>query len=205
MKTNVKLVAGGIAGFCAPILAVGGMLLWSASDPAPSASSTPSSVDTQRPSTESEEPIDSPIDHNLATVRTPAVVEPAIEEEEISPFEPELHDRGAIRVRRLVIATGIERHEPTGAADLFELGAQERIYAFVDAVNERDESVELAVTFEPERGETSGHVDLEIPAHARRWRTWAYTRHVYTAGRWRAVVRGTDGQVLAARAFDIVD
>src|SRR5262245_19412296 len=47
-------------------------------------------------------------------------------------YDPVL-ESGDVRVRRLIVATGTSGHEPTGAGDTFELGAQERIYAFVDA------------------------------------------------------------------------
>src|SRR5690606_4178759 len=128
---------------------------------------------------------------------------PAPEPAEAPPesFEPELRD-GDVRLRRLIVATGVSDREPTGASDAFELGTA-RIYAFVEAVNETHEPVELRVTFEPERGESVGHVALEVPASARRFRTWAYTRHVYSAGRWNVVVRDADGRLIARRPFDV--
>jgi len=125
-------------------------------------------------------------------------VEPAPSHE-----EPFLDESGPVRVRRLIVATGIEDHEPTGAADELELGTQSRIYAFVDAANHTEEDVSLKVTFEPESGESTGHVSLDVPAGAPRWRTWAYTRNITRPGRWRAVVRAGDGHVLARRSFEV--
>ncbi len=152
------------------------------------------------------EPLPSPnLEPELATTVRGAEPSPAQEEPapEAPSYEPTLDTRGSVRVRRLVVATGIRDHEPNGAADVFQVDAQRRIYAFVDAVNDTGERAALEVTFEPEEGESTGHVALEVPAGARRWRTWAYTRHVYTPGRWLAVVRAPDGQVIASRPFDV--
>jgi hypothetical protein len=112
-----------------------------------------------------------------------------------------LTDEGPIRARRLVVAGGIDQREPVGASDVFDLGAFDRVYAFVEAVNETDEAVTLTVTFEPASGESTGHVALEVPARAGRFRTWAFTRNIASGGQWEAVVRGPDGDVLARRPF----
>lgn len=196
MQTNTKLILGGLAG----VLAAGGMFAaLFALAPAPSA---PAAREDRR-----VEPVPTPaLEPALATTHTPSVEAPPIVEEPEPPsYEPELATSGSIRVRRLIVATGVERHEPTGADDVFEIGGQQRIYAFVDAVNETDEEVALRVTFEPEEGESAGHVSLEIPANVPRFRTWAYTRHVYQAGRWEVVVRAPDGRVIARRPFDVVE
>lgn len=159
---------------------------------------------TEREVTPIETPDIAPELTNTQTNEMPMGVEVEAEPEpEPASYEPVLA-QGEIRVRRLILATGTERHEPTGAADTFEIGAQERIYAFVDAVNETDEPTELFVTFEPARGESAGHVSLDIPANVPRFRTWAWTRHVYTEGRWEVVVRNAEGDVIARRPFDVV-
>lgn len=201
MKRKLPLVLGGLAGVLVP-MALLGLIAW-AGDEEP-VSTAHSEVVVPVP------PV--PMDHELATVAPSATTPPpplreaAPEEAEapaVDPYAPELRSRGDVRVRRLVLSTGVSRHEPTGAADVFTLGGPSRIYAFVDAVNRSGDAVALEVTFEPPAGETAGHVSLDVPARARRWRTWAYTRHVYEAGRWQAVVRGPDGRVLARRAFDV--
>lgn len=202
MKTNIKLVAGGVSG----LLACAGLLIaffvWAGSTPEPT------------PAAEANVPVPSPsFETGLATTATeaaPPAVAPVVEDapEPIlpaDPFAPTMDESGSVRVRRLILSTGVEGHEPTGAADEFEIGAQRRIYAFVDAVNESDENAALQVTFEPELGETAGHVSLDVPSNARRWRTWAYTRHVYTPGRWNVVVRAADGHEVARRAFDVTE
>ncbi len=113
----------------------------------------------------------------------------------------ELLGDGPVRARRLVVARAVDQREPVGASEVFELGDGDRIYAFVEAVNETAEPVTLTVTFEPESGETTGHVALEIPAGAARFRTWAFTRNIARRGEWQAVVRGPDGAILARRPF----
>jgi hypothetical protein len=186
MKTYVKLV---IAGMIAGVIGCSG----------------------EAPRTQHERevtPIETPdIAPELTNTQTPNVeiLEPTVAPQAPEPvsYEPVLAD-GDVRVRRLIVATGTERHEPTGAGDVFEIGAQERIYAFVDAVNETDEAVQLRVTFEPERGERAGFVSLDVPANVPRFRTWAWTRHVYTPGRWEVVVRDDSGRVIARRPFDVV-
>jgi hypothetical protein len=142
----------------------------------------------------------------LATTLPPSDPAPApVAEPAEPPSRATLAASGSLRLRRLVAATGIESHEPVGASDEFEVGAQERIYAFVDAVNEDDAPATLHVTFEPEQGESTGHVQLEIPAHAGRFRTWAFTRNARSAGHWTIVVRDADGRVLGERAIELVD
>lgn len=205
MKTNLNLVAGGVAGLLTAAGLLVGLLLWASSEEASSgagsqASLTPDAGVATIPVPE--------LDEGLTTVTPSPRPQPEpvlVEEEPIDPFAPDLETRGSVRVRRLIVATGIAAHEPTGAADELVIGAQPRVYAFVDAVNETGDPVALNVTFEPETGERAGHVALDVPANVRRFRTWAWTRHVYTTGRWHAVVRGPDGHVLARRAFDVVE
>lgn len=204
MKTNLKLVAGSVAGLLTVAGLVVGGIAWanaeeSAARPQAQASTPDGGVATI--------PMPS-LEHELATTTPtprPLPQPTLVEEDPIDPYAPTFDDSGSVRVRRLVIGTGIRDHEPTGAADELVLGDQTRYYAFVDAVNETGDAVALRVTFEPEAGESAGHVSLDVPAHVARYRTWAWTRHVYTPGRWNAVVRGPDGHELARRAFDVVE
>lgn len=202
MKTNVKLVAGSIAGLLTVVGAIVGVVVWAGVE-----SGSSSTVVIAGP--DDVEPIASPsLDHELATTERTAVTmptrapDPVLEE---IPYEPELDANGPIRVRRLIVSTGVSGHEPTNASDSFELGAQGRIYAFIDAVNATDEEISLSVVFEPEVGESTGHVSLAIPGSVARFRTWATTRHVYTPGRWTVVVRAPDGHVVGRRSFDVID
>jgi len=200
MKTNVKLLAGGLAAMLLPVAAGIALLVWADDAAAPRVEAPPEPV----------EPVPSPrLDSELAATHRPSTETVAPEPEpepepEVDPYEPALAG-GPLRVRRLIVSTGVRDHEPTGAADVFEVGGQARVYAFVDAANATGEDAALEVTFEPESGESTGHVSLDVPAGAPRWRTWAYTRHVYEPGRWHVVVRAPDGRELARRAFDVVE
>jgi len=208
MKTNLKLVAGSVAGLLTAVGLVVGLIAWASAE-----GSSGSVATTDAGAASAAEPIESPsLEAELATTHRAAATrsappEPVLVEDEppVDPFEPELDPSGDARVERLIVATGIRGHEPTGASDELVLGEQSRFYAFVHAVNDGDDDAELYVTFEPEAGESAGHVALDIPANRPRYRTWAWTRHVYTPGRWHVVVRAADGHVVARRAFDVVE
>ncbi len=206
MKTNYKLVATSLAALLSVVgLIVGGLVWAMVEDAAPPRRVTARELETPP----APVPIPS-LTHELATTHRAATAAPApeptlVEEDVADPYRPALDRRGSVRVRRLVVATGISGHEPTGAANEFQIGAQRRLYAFVDAVNETDEDASLRVTFEPETGESSGHVSLAVPSERSRFRTWAYTRHIYTPGRWHVVVRTAEGREVARRAFDVVE
>lgn len=109
-------------------------------------------------------------------------------------------DATRLRVRRLVVASGVKDREPEGAADAFRLDEAPRLYAFVEVVNPGEREGRIVVTFEPEKGPAVGHVELEIGT-SRRFRTWAYTRGARKAGAWTAVVRDEAGTVLARAPF----
>ncbi len=114
-------------------------------------------------------------------------------------------DGEGLRVRRLVVSTGIESREPAGASDTFD-GEDERLYAFVDLAN-RGDATEVEISFEPEIESRDAHVTglvtLEVPSEVGRHRTWAWSRNVHTPGQWYAVVRDLEGHELARAAFTI--
>jgi DUF2914 family protein len=188
MNKTTKLVLGGALAGLVTVGASAGVMAWASRGASPAASAA--------------QPVPVPSPNLAPELATTTPAEPPAPPEPES-YEPDLASEGSIRIRRLVIASGVENREPTGAADTFELGG--RIYAFVEAVNENGEAAQLRVTFEPDEGESTGHVALEVPANVARFRTWAYTRHVYEPGRWEAAVRDSSGRVVARRAFDVVE
>jgi hypothetical protein len=110
-----------------------------------------------------------------------------------------------LRVRRLLVATGIDDREPTGVSETFD-GEDARLYAFVDLANHGDETG-VEVSFEPEvvsrDAHVSGLVTLEVPGEVGRHRTWAWSRGVHAPGRWSVVVRELEGHELARTPFTI--
>jgi len=61
----------------------------------------------------------------------------------------------------------------------------------------------LFVHFIGPQGKVSGGIELEIPASAPRWRTWAYTRNFDAPGLWRVEIRDAEGSLLGALPFEV--
>lgn len=132
----------------------------------------------------------------------PTVEEPSIESEPVG--EAASSD---LEVRRIIATTGIENREPVEARERFAVGELEhngRVYAFFDVRNESDADAHLNAVFISPRGRAHGQVELTIPANARRWRTWAYTRALAT-GTWDIELRAADGTVLSETRFEVQD
>lgn len=108
-----------------------------------------------------------------------------------------------LKVRRLVIAQGVQNREPVEPGNAFRAADTDRIYAFVELENEAQADSEVTVAFIPPGGGAPiGNVSLDVGPHPR-WRTWAYTRGARKAGEWTAVVRSPSGEVLARTPFEI--
>lgn len=105
-------------------------------------------------------------------------------------------------VKRLVLARGVEGREPVEPSETFALDEAKQIYAFVEVQNPDQVESEIFVTFEKDGGPSVGHVTLRVGPSSR-WRTWAFTRGATTAGKWTAVVRDGDGDLLARQPFEI--
>jgi hypothetical protein len=131
-------------------------------------------------------------------------VEESFEPEPVEPelIEPELAQTDGVRLVRFVTSSAVEAREPTAAASSFESGT-ERVYAFIEAVNDSAEPKTLRVHFIGPRGTVSGGVELEIPGSSPRWRTWAYTRFATEPGLWRVEIRDEDGLLVGALPFEI--
>lgn len=140
-----------------------------------------------------------------APTGTPAVASPKAEDKPAAkPVKVAVKD-APIRVRRLVVAEGVERgtREPVRPAATFKASSVDKLYAFVEVENPEKGESEVFVTFEPQDNTASqGQVSLRVGASPR-WRTWAYTRGVKKAGSWAAVVRSKDGTVLARTPFEV--
>ena len=101
-------------------------------------------------------------------------------------------------VKRLSVASSIVNREPVVAE---QIRTAEPVYAFLELTNESDEADQVRVVFEHESGTQVGFVDLEVPANKARWRTWAQTERIASAGQWAAVVLSTNGTELGRAQF----
>ena len=142
------------------------------------------------------------IDEPVVATRTPepAPVEPAPRPELSGP---ELRSIDGVTLARLAVATGIENREPVNASQEIAADA-ERVYAFLELRNAGDDQRTVVVTFERPDRTVTGDVELTVPAHAPRWRTWAWSRYVRAEGEWKAIVRTPDGELLGRIPFTVV-
>lgn len=144
----------------------------------------------------------------------PRVAEPAVLTTGTQPQEPEsllqaptpkMSDTtGELRVERLALSRSIADREPVEAGLFFNL-KDEKLFAFVEMANEGPEARSIFVTFRHESGFTAGLVELEIPAHSPRWRTWAFSRNVQLSGLWTLVIEDEDASVLDSVDFEMSD
>jgi hypothetical protein len=105
---------------------------------------------------------------------------------------------------RFELAERIVDREPAGIATTFSRAAAPRVFAFLEIQNKHGAPFELDVRFERIESTTPGRgIKLSIPA-AERWRTQALTA-TRKSGRYRAVVTTSEGTVVTAREFDVVD
>jgi len=129
----------------------------------------------------------------------------AVEEEPNAPdvsFEPTVESVGGVAIQRFLTASEIDKREPVESTSTFG-PHHERVYAFVEVSNESESNTSLFVHFIGPKGKVSGGIELEIPASAPRWRTWAYTRHFDAPGLWRVEVRDAEGSLLGALPFEV--
>jgi hypothetical protein len=115
---------------------------------------------------------------------------------------PTLESHDGLAIERLVMASAIEDREPALASSIFGNG-EDKIYAFIEASNSSQSDQTLMVHFIGPGGEVSGGIDLEVPASAPRWRTWAYTRHAKAPGIWRVEIRNPEGVLLGVLPFEV--
>ncbi len=122
----------------------------------------------------------------------PSVAPPTPAREEPAPIAREL------RVRRMTLTSGVEGREPIDELTAVEGSSPQPVYVFVDLANAGD-AMDIEVMLEHEDGARVGFVELHVPAHVARWRTWAISRNVTRPGRWTAIVRDASGTVLEQR------
>jgi hypothetical protein len=104
-------------------------------------------------------------------------------------------------VKRLVLARGIDGHEPQDVATTFA-AKDDRVYAFVEVENLGSDDT-VAVVFQPPSGAALGEITLKVGGGAAHFRTWAFTRRAHEVGDWTVVVRDTHGKVLGRQTFTV--
>lgn len=136
----------------------------------------------------------------VETVAAAPVAEeqPAVEiEVEASPSaSPELE------LLELVMAHGVERHHPVGAASSFS-AANPPYVAYMQIANNSENEQQVVIRYQHESGREVGPARLTIPAHSPGWRTFSRTAWVTHPGGWTVTVSTRDGQLLAQREFSI--
>jgi hypothetical protein len=168
--------------------------------PIPTLTSTAPSV-----ATTSTEPTGAPVTR-VEQVEPDEELEPEPKAAALVPsdesFAPETESFDGLTLVRFVTAPDVEQREPTLVSSRFGTD-EERIYAFLEAKNESELDKTLSVHFIGPGQEVSGGIELEIPASAPRWRTWAYTRHARTPGLWHVEIRDEGGTLIGALPFEV--
>jgi DUF2914 family protein len=112
--------------------------------------------------------------------------------------EPQAKSLG---VKRLVLAHGIDGHEPQEATSSFRAN-NDRVYAFVEVSNNTKSEGTIHVVFLPPTGPALAEIPLKV-GDGPRFRTWAFTRKVHEAGEWAVVVRDDHGKLLGRQSFTV--
>ena len=103
-------------------------------------------------------------------------------------------------VKRLVLAHGVDSHEPQEATTHFKKN-DDRVYAFVEVASPSDDG-KISVVFQPPSGGALAEIPLEVKKGAR-FRTWDFTRKAHEAGEWGVTIRDDKGRVLAKDTFTV--
>jgi hypothetical protein len=104
-------------------------------------------------------------------------------------------------VKRLVLAHGIDGHEPQEPSGSFKT-SDDRVYAFVELDNPARTGSAISVVFEPPSGPPGAEIPLTVGETAR-FRTWAFTRRAHVAGEWTVVIRDAEHRVLGRQTFTV--
>lgn len=119
-------------------------------------------------------------------------------------LQPEIVETEGIGVRQVALARTIEDRVPVDPSTTFSVEEGGRIYAYLEVTNPDREEGELTVAWaraEDLEDELS-RVEVQVGAYPR-WRTWAYTSRLNRPGRYMAIVRDHDGEVIARAPFEV--
>lgn len=142
-----------------------------------------------------------------AVTLSPDPVDYALRPAPLPTAEPRPHTAKippSLTVKRLILATRIENREPADASKGFIASKTDKLYAFVEVENHSRTEGEIFVSFvPPDGGKPVGNIKLDIGS-SKRFRTWAYTKGARKSGEWMAVIRNSEGLVLARAPFEII-
>ena len=136
---------------------------------------------------------------------------PAAEADEPETAQPptvpsggvEVIEREGLRVRRLILARNVEDREPVDPSTRFSAAAGGRVYAFIEVDNPARTEAELTIAWtRASGGEERGATTVRVGAMPR-WRTWAFTSVARHSGNMLAVVRDSEGNLLARANFEV--
>lgn len=118
--------------------------------------------------------------------------------------DPELAETDGIMLESLILAKGVEKRQPVDEGTEFSLGDLERLYAIMTVANPEQTESQVSVAWAPVGGgKERGKVSVSVGAQ-KRWRTWAFTRTLNRPGRWEAIVRDVDGEVIGRAPFTLI-
>lgn len=110
-----------------------------------------------------------------------------------------------LKVKRLLVATGVSEREPVGAASSFSIAATPRLVAFLEIHNPAAQATTLEVAWiDTATGTEHRPCSLQIQAQ-KRWRTWARAAAPKQPGAWALVVRDESGVELARTSFSMTE
>ncbi len=118
------------------------------------------------------------------------------------PASKQLVETNGLALTTLTMAIGVEDRVPVEPGTDFQVGAQEKIYAYLEVANPSKEKTELVVSwFRP--GTTEGKWARKVKIGAqKKWRTWAYARPK-ASGEWSVQVADLEGNVLGTAPFQM--
>lgn len=118
----------------------------------------------------------------VASVAPPPVVTASVTVVAPPPKVAVVKHADKLALKRIVLARGVEHHEPVDSATSFDAKTQ-KVFAFVEIENPEKLPGEITVEFEPPSKKD--------------------TRQAHEAGEWTAIVRDERGHVIGRQAFDV--
>ncbi len=120
------------------------------------------------------------------------------------PASKQLAETSGLALTTLTMAIGVEGRVPVEPGTNFEVGAQEKIYVYLEIANPSKEKTELVVSW-LRPGATEGKWSRKVKVGPqKKWRTWAYARPK-ASGEWAVQVADLEGNVLGTAPFNMTN